>query len=108
LWDLKTQQELAALTGHVGKVNSLVFIPSIRHVMSGGADKTVRVWNLAARKELQCFEGHTAEVQQVDVSSDGKYAMSRTANARPSNKELAIVWRLPHDPGPSLPKAGAP
>src|SRR5262249_9770821 len=84
------------------------WIASNRRAVSGGADKTVRVWDLTARKELQCFEGHTAEVQQVDVSSDGEYAMSRTANVKPSAKELAIVWRLPDEPGPTLPTAGAP
>jgi WD40 repeat protein len=92
LWDLKTQQEVAAVTG---PVNCLAFTPNNRRVVSGGADKTVRVWDLAARKEVQCFRGHTGPIAQVDVSSDGRYALSMTVGT----KELAIVWRLPDDPG---------
>jgi serine/threonine protein kinase len=107
LWDLRTQQ-LAELTGHVGAVNWLVFTPNNRRVVSGGADKTVRVWDLTTRKELQCFQGHTGNVTHVDVSSDGKYALSMAAMPRQLAKELAIVWRLPDEPGPNLPRPGAP
>jgi WD40 repeat protein len=73
-----------------------------------GADKTVRVWDLTAGKEIQCFPGHTGDVTQVDVSSDGKYALSLAAMPKPLAKELAIVWRLPEEPGPTLPRAGVP
>ncbi len=40
----------ATLTGHAGIITALVFLDD-KTLVSGGADRTIRVWDLAARKE---------------------------------------------------------
>lgn len=45
LWDSKGVGK-AAFEGHEGNVNALAFTPDGRRLVTGSADKTVRVWEL--------------------------------------------------------------
>jgi WD40 repeat protein len=49
--DVITARELARLDGHEGGVTALAFAPGGARLVSAGADRTVRVWDLAARQE---------------------------------------------------------
>jgi WD40 repeat protein len=49
--DVITARELARLDGHEGGVTALAFAPGAARLVSAGADRTVRVWDLAARQE---------------------------------------------------------
>jgi WD40 repeat protein len=44
--------------------------------VTGGDDKTVRVWNAATSNEVRKFTGHTAAVYGVAFSPDGKRVVS--------------------------------
>ena len=48
--DVITARELARLDGHEGGVTALAFAPGGTRLVSTGADRTVRVWALAARE----------------------------------------------------------
>jgi WD40 repeat protein/serine/threonine protein kinase len=62
--------------GHTGPILSLAFSLGGRYALSGSVDKTVRLWDMASGRELQCFEGHTDEVTAVAFSPKGKEAVS--------------------------------
>jgi WD40 repeat protein len=49
--DVITARELARLDGHEGGVTALAFAPGGTRLISAGADRTVRVWELARRQE---------------------------------------------------------
>ena len=68
----------ATLLGHEAAISSLAFSADKTKLISGAADKTARVWNLADAKfpELAKFEGHAAAVSAVVFSADGAQAFS--------------------------------
>jgi Leucine-rich repeat (LRR) protein/tRNA A-37 threonylcarbamoyl transferase component Bud32 len=68
--------EIARLRGHTDAVTSVAVSPDGRRALSGSADRTMRLWDLAAGKELRRFEGHEMPVSSVAFSPDGRRALS--------------------------------
>ena len=62
------------LNGHRGHVNTVDFRPDGR-LVSGGADRTVRVWGPRGNPEF-VMEGHEDEVTSVVVTADGTKVLS--------------------------------
>lgn len=51
LWDLKTLERRAVLTGHRGQICHLAFSPDGKTLVSGGTDGTLRFWDLTGIRE---------------------------------------------------------
>ncbi|HWB10910.1 MAG TPA: hypothetical protein VG826_16900 [Pirellulales bacterium] len=56
------------LVGHGGAVMSVAFDPKGRWLASASADRTVRIWDVATRKQLHCLTGHERLVRAVAVN----------------------------------------
>jgi len=64
LWSLELMSNLTAFTGHVLPVWDTCFLPELGYYFaSGGADKTVRVWNTERKKPLRIMNGHSSDVE---------------------------------------------
>ena len=50
LWDADTGKELALFSGHSRKIRRVRFSPDGKLLVSGGADRTLRIWDIEARK----------------------------------------------------------
>ena len=88
VWDTQTHHRSARLMGHTGVVYSVAFSRDGRILASASADRTVRLWEVAAAKCVAVLTGHTDEVFSAVFHPDGK----RLASA---GRDRAIwLWDL--------------
>ena len=81
LWALETERLLANWSGHHDLIWTLAFSPDGCLLVSGSADRTVRLWQITTdtigdnnneQPPSVCLEGHTAHIYAVAFSPDGK------------------------------------
>jgi len=53
VWDLERGRLLVRFSGHSLPVDSIAFSPDAQHLLSGGTDKTARLWRLPESARLQ-------------------------------------------------------
>jgi RNA polymerase sigma factor (sigma-70 family) len=85
LWDAASGKPLGVLEGHKVVITSLAFSPDGRLLASGSGvplqgngmePHAVRLWDIAAGKELACLGGHGEGVSAVCFSPDGRVLYS--------------------------------
>jgi WD40 repeat protein len=72
--------EVDPLEGGANQVHAVSFSPDGRRALLASADKSVRLWDVEAGRDLRRFIGHTASVWSVAFSPDGKRAASGGAD----------------------------
>ncbi|MBS0264343.1 MAG: hypothetical protein JSS02_20570 [Planctomycetes bacterium] len=78
--DIASGNVTKTLAGHTAPVTALNFSLDNARLISGSADKTARVWNLADGAALAKFEVHTNTVSAVGLNSNGTQAVSGAAD----------------------------
>ena len=73
---MESGRELRCLVGHEKGIWGVALSSDGRRALSGGMDKSLRLWDLENSRQLRTFEGHTGEVRRVSFSPDGQRAMS--------------------------------
>jgi WD40 repeat protein len=63
---------VATFTGHSEMVNAVAFSPDGATLASGSHDTTIRLWDLARRRETVILPGHTSNVRCLAFSPDGR------------------------------------
>src|SRR5262249_30610882 len=76
---------IARVQGNIASV-SIAISPDGRTLASGGADPTIRLWDMATGKELGHFSGHEGGVLDVTFAPDSRTVISGSADT------TAMVW----------------
>jgi WD40 repeat protein len=103
-WDAGTGKDVRRFTVQSDTLQAMALSPNGRWAVTGGGadissgqwkkgtDFAVRLWDVAAGKELQCFKGHEGVVTWVTLSRDGRFAL-------PTSEDGTMrLWRLPDPP----------
>lgn len=114
VWPLGGDEAPRVLAGHRRAINDAVF-GGYGTVLTGSDDRTVRVWS-AQGEELAVLRGHTAGVERVAVSTDGRRVLSIAADGRARVWEPGSGTWYPFDPpelfrmryGAPLPRLAGP
>ncbi len=80
--------ELATLVGHRGQVNCVAWSHDGRHIATGSADRTVRLWDAASGSEIRSIAGHNGAVASVAFSPDDRRVVTTGEDG------TARVWDL--------------
>jgi WD40 repeat protein len=68
--------ELLIQNGHLGSVRSIAFSPNGEMLVSGGDDKTIKLWDAQNGRLIRTLEGHTAAVRSVAFGRDAQIIVS--------------------------------
>jgi WD40 repeat protein len=86
LWSLDGASR--ELKDHIDAVYSLAFTPDGKRLVSGAADRTIKIWDVASGNRLFTLSEPTDGVNAVEVSPDGS-----TVAAAGQDKSIRL-WRL--------------
>jgi WD40 repeat protein len=67
----RDNDRLAVLSGHDQPFTSIAFSPNGDRLISGGEDKTIRVWNPVTGDLMLTLRGQDSEVESLGFSPDG-------------------------------------
>ncbi|MBW4562938.1 MAG: WD40 repeat domain-containing protein [Mojavia pulchra JT2-VF2] len=87
----KSTTLIYTLTGHLGNVSSVAISPDGDILVSGCADKTIKVWNLNTGKLIRTLTENLGEISSIAVSPDGNYLAVGSCEHPKSNIK---VWHL--------------
>jgi len=76
------------LTGHAGAVHAIAASADGALAISGGADYTMKVWDLSTLSEAHSFQSHIAPVRSVALDAAGQTALTGAADG------WGALWRL--------------
>jgi WD40 repeat protein len=92
IWDLKSALSAGLLGRHPTWVDALAFSPDGTRLASAGyIDPIVKLWDVASRREIATFRGHTEPIHRVRFSADGQCVVSC------SHDQTVRVWQAGHD-----------
>ena len=94
LWDATNGVRLGVLSGHKQSIWSVAFSPDGRTLASSSADGSLRLWNVASRRELMSLGEGGVSLAHLRFSPDGSYLVGGTPPFV-SSGEIRIIHAPP-------------
>lgn len=87
-WDIFLGQVKSSTEAHSGAIKTLAINSDGSMLISGGADKMVRVWNIRDEKPELIYElkGHRKTITSADFSPDGQHAVTGAGD------KMLMLW----------------
>ena len=76
------------LTSHLSYVNTISISPDGQILVSGSADKTIKIWNLSTGQEIRTLKGHSQPINSLAISPDGQTLVTGSAD------KTIKIWNL--------------
>jgi WD40 repeat protein/uncharacterized caspase-like protein len=76
----QTEPRLVLPIGHTDHVNSAVFSPDGKYVLTSSSDRTSRIYEVASGQEVHVLSGHTEVVGSALFSPDGKFVLTASGD----------------------------
>ena len=90
VWDAEDGELVAALTEHEMAATGVVFSSDGTRLLSSGFDEHVNVHDVAGRKTLGFFGGHSRPTSCVLYSADGSFAISGSGGRFKGKNEIKL------------------
>ena len=81
LRDAASGQLIRAFEGEAGSVDSVAVASDNARLLSGGEDKTVKLWNAVTGQLIRIITGHEEAVRSVAFSPDDTRLLSGSADS---------------------------
>src|SRR5579864_7014864 len=94
----KKDNGTVTLKGHKEEVYSVAFTPDGKFLATGSFDNTIKLWDVAAAKEIRTFggaAGHKDMVLSVAINPNGQLLASGSGGRGADNS--LKVWDIPSD-----------
>ncbi|MEL7146225.1 MAG: WD40 repeat domain-containing protein, partial [Bacteroidota bacterium] len=88
--------------GHEAVVKSAVYSPDGSYLFTASRDQTVKMWEVATKREIKSFAGHTSTVNDLAISGDGKSLATSSADKTAAVWDIitgALIFQTPQDAG---------
>ena len=69
-----------ATFGEMGAVSSLFVTADKKHIVSGGSDDTIKIWDFEKGECIRTLKGHNSSVYSVFVTADKKHIVSGSSD----------------------------
>jgi dynein assembly factor with WDR repeat domains 1 len=88
IWDVKSGDPLAELTGHTSEIVCVCFSPNGRHCATGSMDSTAKIFDVDSGRLLHTLSGHSGEIVSLEFSSDSSKIVSGSFDT------TARIWEV--------------
>jgi WD40 repeat protein len=95
-YDITKGNQVQSLVGHSSAVWGVALLPDGHQALTGGTDKTLRIWDIDTGKQIRAFKDVTDNVRCLTLSPDGRLA---AAGHYPKNDAAGVVrlWDVETD-----------
>ena len=98
VWNIKSGEQVAYLTGHTGSIYRLCFSPCSRFLASGGeADGTVCVWDTVNWQQIQIYTDYGEADMNPSYSPEGVLRATAISYIERFRESIITVWDLESD-----------